>query len=132
MGSSLAAPTSLSVFIPHPESSLCTQIARGSAIVGLSQDHEAIRIFYEGNTIGAENLGRYRDRAVHAANRLLANYPAGYPTIAKAVVDPRELIKIGTIRTATWMLEITARAEDLGWWIDTSDLNDLGVLASSS
>ena len=124
---SLAPPNTLSVFVPHPESSLCTQLARGSAIVGLPQAQGAIRIFYEGNLIGAENLRRYRDRAVQAAARLVHDYPTGYPTIARADVDPREVIEIGTIRPSTGRLEITARAEDLRWWIDPSDLEDLGA-----
>ena len=124
---SVAPPTALGVFLPHPESSLCSQLARGSAIVGLSHGSGTIRIFYEGNLIGAENLVRYRDRAIHAANRLLHNYPTGYPTIAKGDIDPREVIEIGTLHPATGRLEITALAEDLEWWIDSSDLDDLGV-----
>ena len=115
------------MFVPHPESSLCTQLARGSAIVGLPQGQGTIRIFYEGNLIGAENLRRYRDRAVQAAARLVHNYPTGYPTIAKADFEPREVIEIGTIGLSTGTLEITAQAEDLSWWIDSSDLEDLGV-----
>lgn len=127
MEPSLAPPTTLSLFVPHPESSLCRQLARGSAIVGLA-GAAPIRIFYEGNVIGAENLRRYRDRAAQAANRLLHNFPAGYPTIAKADVEPREVIEIGTIGAATGTLDITAQAEDLRWWIDSSDLEDLGVV----
>jgi hypothetical protein len=127
---SLAPPTTLSVFVPHPESRLCTQLSRGSAIVGLPQRHGTIRILYEGNLFGAENLKRYRDRAAQAAARLVHNYPTGYPTIAKADVDPREVIEIGTIQPSNGRLEITARAEDLRWWIDSSDLEDIGASKS--
>lgn len=38
------------------------------------------------------------------------------------------MIKIGTIEPATGRLEITARPEDLTWWIDPADLEDLGVI----
>lgn len=48
-------------------------------------------------------------------------------TIAKAEVDPRQVIEIGTLHPETGRLEITARAQDLGWWIDSADLDDLGV-----
>lgn len=131
MESSLAPPARLSLFVPHPESSLCTQLARGSAIVGISQQHDHLRIFYEGNVIGAANLRRYRDRALQAASRLLHNYPAGYPTVARADVDRREVIEIGTIEPAKGRVEITAQADDLSWWIDSADLEDLGVLHRS-
>lgn len=127
---SLAPPTTLSVFVPHPESRLSTQLARGSAIVGLSRGEGAIRIFYEGNLIGAENMRHYRDRAIQAAARLVHNYPAGYPTIATADVDPREVIEIGTIQPSTGRLAITARPEDLRWWIDPSDLEQLDAKRS--
>jgi hypothetical protein len=129
--SSLAPPARLSLFVPHPESSLCTQLARGSAIVGISQQHVHLRIFYEGNVIGAANLRHYRDRALQAASRLLHNYPAGYPTVARADIDPREVIEIGTIEPAKGRVEITALADDLSWWIDPADLEDLGVLRRS-
>ena len=129
--SSLAPPATLNLFVPHPESSLCTRLAHGSAIVGISQRQDLLRIFYEGNVIGAANLTRYRDRVARAAGRLLHNYPAGYPTVARADVDPREVIAIGTIELASGRLEITARGEDLSWWIDPVDLEDLGVLRGS-
>ena len=115
MKPSFAPPTALGVYLPHPESSLCTQLTRGSAIVGLSEGSGTIRIFYEGNLIGAENLVRCRARAIHAANRLLHNYPVGYPTIAKAEVDPREVIEIGTLRPATGRLENPTRTRGQGW-----------------
>jgi len=121
----------LNLYVPHPESSLCTELARGSAIVGLPLESGAIRIYYEGNVIGAANLNSYRGKAIQAAGRLLHNYPVGYPTVAKADVDPREVIEIGTIEPANGRVEITAQADDLSWWIDGVDLEDLGVLRRS-
>jgi len=81
--SSLAPPTKLSLFVPHPESTLCTELARGSTIVAAVKSQGALRVYHEGNVIGAENLRRYRDRALQAASRMLHNYPAGYPTVAQ-------------------------------------------------
>jgi hypothetical protein len=57
--------------MPHPESRLCTALARGSAIVGLPLATGQIRIYYEGNVVGAQNLTRYRDKAAQAAGRML-------------------------------------------------------------
>lgn len=62
MESPVTLPAELNLCVPHPESSFCTQLARGSAIVALSETRGRIRIYYEGNVIGAENLARYRDR----------------------------------------------------------------------
>lgn len=125
MGRSVEAPAHLSLYIPHPESRLCTDLARGSAIVGLPLATGGVRVYYEGNVIGAANLQRYRDRAIQAAARMLHNYPVGYPTRARGDVDPREVIEIGIIDTLTGRLEVTAKATDLSWWIDPTDLAEL-------
>jgi hypothetical protein len=120
-------PSRLNLYIPHPESRLSTDLAHGSAIVGLPLASGSVRIYFEGNVIGAVNLGRFRDKASQAASRMLHNYPAGYPTTARDEVDPREVVEIGTIATADGRLEITARLDELSWWIDPADLADLGV-----
>src|SRR5712691_10459449 len=101
------APLRLRLYVPHPESRLCTELARGSAIVGMPVASGQIRIFYEGNVIGADNLRRYRDRAVQAAGRMLHNYPAGYPTRAREDVDPREVVEIGAIDAKTYRMHIS-------------------------
>jgi hypothetical protein len=121
------APSHLNVYVPHPESRLCTDLAHGSAIVGLPVASGAVRIYFEGNVIHAVNLVRFRDKAAQAASRMLHNYPAGYPTTARDEVDPREVVEIGTIATADGRLEITARLDELSWWIDPADLADLGL-----
>ena len=119
-------PFRLSLYLPHPESRLCRELAHGSAIVGLPLADGEIRIYYEGNVIGASNLELYRARAAQAAGRMLHNYPTGYPTRAREDVDPRELVAVGTIESRTGRLEITATANDLSWWIGPADLADLG------
>jgi hypothetical protein len=118
--------------VPHPESRLCTKLAHGSAIVGLPLASGGVRIYYEGNVIRAINLDRYQQKAAQAASRLLHNYPAGFPTRAREDVDPREVIEIGNIEPDTGRLEITARADDLSWWIDPADLADLGLPSPSA
>ena len=126
MGLSVDAPVRLTLYIPHPESRLCAKLAKGSAIVGLPIPQGAIRIYYEGNVIGAANLQLYRARAAQAASRMLHNYPTGYPTRAREDVDPRELVEVGSIESQTGRLEITAAATELSWWIGPADLADLG------
>jgi hypothetical protein len=126
VGLSVDAPARLTIYIPHPESRLCTELAKGSAIVGLPVAQGTIRIYYEGNVIGASNLEMYRARAAQAASRILHNYPTGYPTRAREDVDPRELVEVGTIESQTGRLEISATANELSWWIGPADLADLG------
>jgi hypothetical protein len=125
---SASAPERLSVYVPHPESRLCGELAKGSAIVGTPLATGKIRIYYEGNVIGAGNLKRYRDRAAQAAGRMIHNYPTGYPTRAREDVDPREVVEVGTIETKTFNLVVSAQSDDLSWWIDAADLTDLGLI----
>ena len=120
------APERLTLYVPHPESRLCTELAHGSAIVGLPLTDGEIRIYFEGNVISASNLELYRERAAQAAARMLHNYPIGYPTRAREDVDPRELVEVGTVESRTGLLEITATANELSWWISPADLADLG------
>ena len=127
MVADIAPPARLNLYVPHPESTLCTELARGSGIVGLPLANGAIRIYYEGNTIGATNLSHYRERCIQAASRMLHEYPRGYPTRARADVDTREVVEIGTIESSNGLIRITARSNDLTWWIDPSDLADLDV-----
>jgi hypothetical protein len=124
----VATPKRLSLYVPHPESRLCTALVRGSAIVGLPLSNGQIRIYYEGNVIDAQNLKRYRDKAAQAAGRMLHSYPAGYPTRAREDVDPREVVEVGAIDATTYGIDISATPTDLSWWIDADDLVDLGLI----
>jgi hypothetical protein len=128
---SASPPERLSVYVPHPESRLCGDLAKGSAIIGMPLATGQIRIYYEGNVIGADNLKRYRDRAAQAAGRMIHNYPSGYPTRAREDVDPREVVEVGMIETKTFDLALSAEANDLGWWIDAVDLIDLGLISDA-
>ncbi len=131
MGLPVNAPDRLILYMPHPESRLSRQLAHGSAIVGLVLSNGLIRVYYEGNVIEASNLVRYRARVARAADRMIHNYPAGYPTRAREDVDPREVVEVGTIEPRTDQLEITASANDLSWWISPADLADLGFRAEA-
>lgn len=128
MGSPSVAPAHLTLYVPHPESRLCSELARGSAIVGEPSAPGRIRIYYEGNVVGAVNLNRFRERAVQAAARMLHNYPAGYPTRAREDVDEREVIEVGSIETESYGLHISASPVELDWWIEQADLIDLGLV----
>jgi hypothetical protein len=128
VGSPSAAPAHLALFVPHPESRLCSELARGSAIVGQPSGPGRIRIYFEGNVVGAVNLNRFRERAVQAAARMLHNYPAGYPTRAREDVDEREVIEVGSIETESYGLHISAGPSELDWWIEQADLIDLGLV----
>jgi len=123
-----APPEHLTLYVPHPESRLCSELARGSAIVGQSSGPGRVRIYYEGNVVGAANLSRFRDRARHAAARMLHNYPAGYPTRAREEVDEREVVEVGSIDTHGYRLHFSAAPAELAWWIGPADLVDLGLL----
>jgi len=122
------APERLTLYVPHPESRLCADLAHGSALVGLPLASGRVRIYYEGNVIGAENLKRFRDRAVQAADRLLYQYPAGYPTRAREDVDAREVVEIGYIEPRTHEIHIVAASAELTWWIEPADLIELGLI----
>ena len=128
MGAPSAAPAHLALYVPHPESRLCSELARGSAIVGEPSTPGRIRIYFEGNVVGAVNLSRFRERAVQAAARMLHNYPAGYPTRAREDVDEREVIEVGSIETESYGLHISAGPSELDWWIEQADLIDLGLV----
>lgn len=128
MGAPIATPAHLTLYVPHPESRLCSELARGSAIVGEPSAPGRIRIYFEGNVVGAVNLNRFRERAVQAAARMLHNYPAGYPTRAREDVDEREVIEVGSIETESYGLHISAGPSELDWWIEQADLIDLGLV----
>ena len=128
MGLPDIAPERLTLYLPHPESRLCRDLAHGSAIVGLRLASGRVRIYYEGNVIGAENLKRFRDKATQAATRMLYHYPDGYPTRAREDVDAREVEEIGSIEAGTNRIQIAAGPDEMSWWIEPADLIDLGLI----
>jgi hypothetical protein len=129
-----AAPTpnSLSIYLPNPESELSRVVIKGSAIVGLAQPDGKILIHYEGNRLGVPELFLFRQQAERAAMRLLFNYPNGYPTRARDVVEPRDLELVGTLEVASGQLHFSRPATELTWWIHERDLVDLGLIAPAA
>lgn len=75
----------------------------------------------------APELNRHQDKAVQAAGRMVYSYPAGDPTRACEDVDVREVMEIGSIEVKTGLIEITARVDDVAWWIKLADVADLGL-----
>jgi hypothetical protein len=127
-----AAPKNLTLYLPHPESRLCSELAHGSAIVGQPSAPGRIRIYYEGNVVGAVNLNRFRERAVQAATRMLHNYPFGYPTRARQDVDEREVVEIGSIDIDHgYQVHLSVGPAEVDWWIDSADLIDLGLVETT-
>ena len=129
-----AAPTpnSLSIYLPNPESELSRVVIKGSAIVGLAQSDGTILIHYEGNQLGVQELRLFRQQAERAAMRLLFNYPHGYPTRARDVVEPRDVELVGTLDVASGQLHFSRPATELTWWIHERDLMDLGLIAPAT
>lgn len=91
----------LSLYIPSPSCSY--PIHPGSAIVGSTpQDDVQVLVYFEGNLYGAENMRAYEQRVEHAAGRLTQRYP----TIAKAMLRPTDLVRVGSYETDAHLLEI--------------------------
>lgn len=65
----------------------------GSAIVGrmFSGPGRRLLVYYEGNRYGSVNMGRFAEKAMHAASRM----QNAYPTVAHAVVDHALLRTVG-------------------------------------
>jgi hypothetical protein len=107
-------------------------VIKGSAIVGVPQNDGRILIHFEGNRFDLAELRLYRQRAERAATRLLFNYPLGYPTRARDVVEERNVEPIGTLDLPSGRLNIMRPAVELSWWIDRHDLVDLGLIAPTT
>lgn len=127
-----AKPDSLSIYLPNPESELSRVVIKGSAIVGQAQADGRILIHYEGNRFDLPELRMYRQRADRAATRLLYNYPHGYPTRARDVVESRDVEPIGTLELPKRRLHISRPAVELSWWLEERDLVDLGLIAPAT
>jgi hypothetical protein len=109
------------VYIPHPESLLCTTIAKGSGIVGQPMGSDGVTIYYEGNLYGSASLRRYAERVLQAAARMRARYP----TKGTSLVDPRELIQVGVYDPIAKRVTLSERPEAITFWVDLSDPQEL-------
>lgn len=111
------------VYIPAPGHELETlTIAPGSAIVGVPEPgSELVKIYFEGNVRGVINMKTLADRALHAAGRLLQDYP----TTAWLEV-PREVLEVvGTFDYDRVRIILTGPQSEraVARWLSASDLD---------
>lgn len=86
-----------------------------SAVVGKTLEDGRIHVYFEGNRFGAANLKAFADRARSAAGRLHSRYP----TIAQAIANPDQLLRIGTYDVVEWVIASLdpAQSEALQAWL---------------
>lgn len=77
------------VYVPK-DPRLESFIVRGSAIVGEPTESGRVVVYYEGNLYGSAPT--FEDRLRLAAGRL----SEGYPTIARAWLEPDALLEVGS------------------------------------
>lgn len=88
----------LTVYVPAQNSELRQIIAPGSGIVGSAVETEEgpkIRIDFEGNIYGADNIKTFGDRVYQAVSRHGGPDQPPYPTTARRVVDPHTVKAVG-------------------------------------
>lgn len=112
----------LVIYVPKDGTHAEQVIKRGSGIVGSPdpRDPELITIDYEGNLYGAQNLGRFVERLLSAADRHVHRYP----TRARMVVRREDLSAVGTFDTETRKIEYS---DEVGWltlthWYESPNL----------
>ena len=113
----------LAVYVPsrtNPFSVAARGLVPGSAIVGrlpLSGDAPGwLIVYYEGNRHRAENIVTFADRAYHAADRLVQDYP----TTAWALVPAVALVTVGSFDLRTRTVSLSDEAA-LAAWLDFDD-----------
>jgi hypothetical protein len=115
-------PERYEVFVPAPGSMQERMIDAASGIVGtLDEASGRILIDFEGNRFGGVNLANFADRVHHAAGR----HGVRYPTVARALVAPEELIHIGEYDWERGNVSLTgAEAEQsLARWLGQEQLD---------
>ncbi len=91
----------LIIYIPQDLRKPPLGIVPGSAVVGTEPDaNGTVRVDFEGNLFGAENLRGYEARVRQAAGR----HAMRYPTMARGTVPATELRRVGEIDTTDWQL----------------------------
>lgn len=86
----------LTVYVPAEDSKLRDKIAPGSAIVGSEyQDTGRLRIDFEGNVHGLDQLEEFEAKLQRAAERHLAKDGWGAETVACAYVEAGEVVAVG-------------------------------------
>jgi hypothetical protein len=111
------------IYVPVPSSHLRNLIARGSGIVGTPQGNGRVLIDYEGNLYGAENLKTYEERVYHAHDHHTWG-AYGYPTVARALVEAKELEPVGSFDPETKTVQINEHGILDEWLMDPADLDE--------
>lgn len=93
----------MDVFVPNEDHPIRTMIAAGSGIVGAPALRGGyLEVDYEGNLYGAANIVTYADRISLAYGRMVQHYP----TIARTLVEPEALTRVGTYLPATGVVDL--------------------------
>jgi hypothetical protein len=115
-------PRHYRVYVPRPGSRYEQLIDGGSGIVGTLEENGRIVLDYEGNRYSSPSLAGYADRVHHAAGR----HGVRYPTIARALVDPDEVIEVGDYDYETGVVTLYGAEERelLEHWLGSGPLDD--------
>jgi hypothetical protein len=116
-------PKRYRVYVPREGSTYERTIDRGSGIVGSLEESGRILIDYEGNRFGSPGLAGFADRVHNAAGR----HGVHYPTVARALVDPSEVIEVGEYDYERGVVELYGEEEraQLERWLGTADESEL-------
>jgi hypothetical protein len=113
------------VVVPVEGSGADGMIARGSGIVAEPREDGEVSLYFEGNVHGAANLKTWADRVAHAYERATWR-GRGYPTIAKGVYGPDDVIEVGVFEPGRGVtLASRAKAALVASWLEV-DEEDLG------
>jgi hypothetical protein len=110
----------LTVYVPASGGKLEEIVVKGSGIVGspaLDPPRLLLDIDFEGNIYDAVNLERWIDRVARAAER----HVAGYPTMARSIVSPDEVIPIGVWHVQAGEIHLSDEGA-LRQWLGVEDI----------
>lgn len=120
------------IFLYVPADPLHRMVAAtvsGSAIVGRPEPGgTTVEVYFEGNTTGSSNIRTYADRAYHASNRMLHNFP----TSAKEIVPRDALIVVGTFHVSRRRITLTGPTSEraVADWVGGGELDTAELEAS--
>ncbi len=109
------------VYVPIDGTYAFKKIARGAGVVGTKDPHSGlVTIDYEGNVHGMQNLGKFVERLLSAADRHVCRYP----TTARMVVPSAELLPVATFDTETRRIDYKGEEGWLTatWWFESPNL----------